>query len=52
MKKCDGFRTKLTSSWPGLTRPSRVFSRVDARLLDGRLKGGHDELWSGANGDG
>jgi len=30
-------------SWPGSTRPSRVFSRADARSLDGRLKGGHDE---------
>ncbi len=33
------------SSWPGLTRPSRLsfIGRVIDEL-DGRLKGGHDEL--------
>ena len=45
--------TSLHSSWPGLTRPSSalasasandVLGRVDTRLLDGRLKGGHDEI--------
>ena len=45
--------SSLHSSWPGLTRPSSalasasandVLGRVDTRLLDGRLKGGHDEL--------
>jgi hypothetical protein len=42
------------SSWPGLTRPPNAtasavakdsFSRADARLLGGRLKGGHDEFF-------
>jgi len=42
----------ISSSWPGLTRPSirRVstrrndsFARTEMRSMDGRLKGGHDE---------
>ena len=33
----------LGSSWPGLTRPSKVTNEAEA-TLDGRLEGGHDDV--------
>ena len=51
--------THPQSSWPGLTRPPSALAsasasiflrRADARLLDGRLKGGHDGRSGGRAG--
>ncbi len=42
--RAGALKTDLSSSWPGLSRPSASFLRLWSKDVDARLKAGHDEL--------